>query len=616
MQRAAAILTIGLAAAAARAAQVPPVDTPLSHDPELAQVVRLRDGAATRRSDPRFTESVEALLRSTRSAQVLGALPYIRAEQVQLAEARLLAQAKDDRTSYPHVSRAFEALVRRNRRLWTPSDETLAFLRHAALRELPGMEANDHQTPELGMAALNAAGVVDADIAARALGDEAWSVRRVAALALAAAGTRIETAQRTDLIRQLLRDRAWQVRFEALRAWGRSEAGLHGCGPLVAALSDESPHVVLAALDMLGERCLDEVEVTDRMIAEARAPPTIGPWHREAHAMVALAKRDPERAALSLPIFVHHPVWQVRLYAARAAAAMKDVYSLGRLAYDTHDNVREAALPALRLASGPDSDAACIAALGRRDYQLLRTVALLLKDAAPDRYMLAALIDALARVTAEKKETSRDTRLALVERIRAMGGRPRADVFERLLRDFDPVMAAAAADAYAALTGRNAIADPQRLPRRERLLPSEPPGPTIARVELDTGRYFEVAFDKKAAPLAYTRFRRLIDSRYFDGLTFHRVEPNFVIQGGSPAANEYAGDDRFMVDELGRAHLRGTVGISTRGRDTGDAQFFVNLVDNPRLDLEYTVFASVQLPHMDVVDEIQEGATIRSIRFR
>ena len=78
---------------------------------------------------------------------------------------------------------------------------------------------------------------------------------------------------------------------------------------------------------------------------------------------------------------------------------------------------------------------------------------------------------------------------------------------------------------------------------------------------------------------------------YYNGLTFHRVVPNFVIQGGSPGANEYAGDGLYMRDEIGTAsHVRGTVGFSTRGRDTGDAQFFINLVDNPRLDFEYTVF--------------------------
>ena len=70
--------------------------------------------------------------------------------------------------------------------------------------------------------------------------------------------------------------------------------------------------------------------------------------------------------------------------------------------------------------------------------------------------------------------------------------------------------------------------------------------------------------------------------------------PNFVIQGGSPHANEYAGDGPYTRDEIShQAHWRGTVGLSTRGRDTGDAQIFINLTDNVRLDFNYTIYGEV-----------------------
>lgn len=61
-------------------------------------------------------------------------------------------------------------------------------------------------------------------------------------------------------------------------------------------------------------------------------------------------------------------------------------------------------------------------------------------------------------------------------------------------------------------------------------------------------------------------------------------------------------------------HKRGTVGISTRGRDTGDAQFFVNLVDSPRLDHQYTVFGTVT-SGMETVDAILEGDVIERIEL-
>ena len=70
-----------------------------------------------------------------------------------------------------------------------------------------------------------------------------------------------------------------------------------------------------------------------------------------------------------------------------------------------------------------------------------------------------------------------------------------------------------------------------------------------------------------------------------------------------------------MRDEVGGSNTRGTVGLSTRGRNTGDAQFFINLVDNPRLNYDYTVFATVPADDMDVVDTIQEGDVMRSMNL-
>jgi cyclophilin family peptidyl-prolyl cis-trans isomerase len=114
------------------------------------------------------------------------------------------------------------------------------------------------------------------------------------------------------------------------------------------------------------------------------------------------------------------------------------------------------------------------------------------------------------------------------------------------------------------------------------------------------------------APTNSWRFARLARAGYFDGLTFHRVVPFFVVQGGSPLANEYVGDGPFSRDEVGLENSRGTVGVSTRGRDTGDGQLFNNTLDNVRLDHDYTVFARV-VSGMEVVDRMQEGARIRRV---
>ena len=108
------------------------------------------------------------------------------------------------------------------------------------------------------------------------------------------------------------------------------------------------------------------------------------------------------------------------------------------------------------------------------------------------------------------------------------------------------------------------------------------------------GGSFTVRLFPDETPATVARVLRLVREGFYDGKVFQRVEPNFVIQGGGPDANEYVGDVAFMRDELTmRTHARGTVGISARGRDTGDGQWFINLVDNPLLDHEFTIFGRI-----------------------
>ncbi|HEX5634782.1 MAG TPA: peptidylprolyl isomerase, partial [Gemmatimonadales bacterium] len=127
------------------------------------------------------------------------------------------------------------------------------------------------------------------------------------------------------------------------------------------------------------------------------------------------------------------------------------------------------------------------------------------------------------------------------------------------------------------------------------------------------GGAFTVRLRGDVAPIMASRILALARKRYYDGLTWHRVEHDFVIQGGSPGDNEYVGERHYLRDELGTiAHPRGTVGMSTRGHDTGDAQWFVNLRDNARLRRDYTVFGEV-VEGIDVVDGIMELDRIERI---
>ncbi|MGH9203235.1 MAG: peptidylprolyl isomerase, partial [Vicinamibacterales bacterium] len=192
-----------------------------------------------------------------------------------------------------------------------------------------------------------------------------------------------------------------------------------------------------------------------------------------------------------------------------------------------------------------------------------------------------------------------------------------ADVprLQPLLGDIDESIAAEAASVM------NHLLDASQhvvTPRRPGRFVAPPSGTIRVRVTMSArtgGGSFDVLLDADRAPVTVARVLALVRDRYYDGLTFHRVVPNFVLQGGSPGMNEYVGDGPFMRDELSlEHHARHTLGISTRGRDTGDAQWFINLVDNYRLDHDYTVFGTV-VTGAEVVDRILEGDVMESARI-
>jgi cyclophilin family peptidyl-prolyl cis-trans isomerase len=337
-------------------------------------------------------------------------------------------------------------------------------------------------------------------------------------------------------------------------------------------------------------------------------------WHAPAHALVALARQQPDAATGLLNRFAEHPTWQVRMYAARAAGVLNAVDHLKTLAVDPNDNVREAALASLIDLKRPEAVTVAIESLARPDYQLILTAVRALEDKSLAARATTPLVTALARITKEHKDTSRDPRMAILERLQSYADPAQATHLEGYLRDFDPAIAQKAADILTTWTGKARTAAPQ---------PLTPPGVSSAMVTALRGKalrfhmtglgHFYVGLEVDAAPLSSIRIARRAGEGYYNGLTFHRIAPNFVIQGGSPGANEYSGEPHYMRDEVG-LHYRGTVGISTRGRDTGDAQIFVNTIDSPRLDHMYTVFGTV-IAGMDVVDNILEGDVIERVEL-
>ncbi|MDN5205581.1 peptidylprolyl isomerase [Fulvivirgaceae bacterium BMA10] len=139
---------------------------------------------------------------------------------------------------------------------------------------------------------------------------------------------------------------------------------------------------------------------------------------------------------------------------------------------------------------------------------------------------------------------------------------------------------------------------------------------TSAEIHTDRG-VMKVEFFEKDAPNTVQNFVSLSKKGFYDGLTFHRVIPNFVIQGGCPDGTG-AGGPGYSIDcELdgdNQHHDRGVLSMAHAGRNTGGSQFFIchNRENTQHLDRNHTVFGKV-VEGIDIVDAIQQGDKINKI---
>ncbi len=145
----------------------------------------------------------------------------------------------------------------------------------------------------------------------------------------------------------------------------------------------------------------------------------------------------------------------------------------------------------------------------------------------------------------------------------------------------------------------------------------------------NTGHYAIIDTDRgivvielypQAAPKTVANFETLTKKGFYDGLTFHRVVPDFVVQGGDPDGTGTGGPGYTVPAEIGEKHLRGSVATARTGdqvnpkRESSGSQFYICLEPQPNLDGQYTVFGGV-ISGMDVVDQIQKGDHMKTIKL-
>ena len=144
------------------------------------------------------------------------------------------------------------------------------------------------------------------------------------------------------------------------------------------------------------------------------------------------------------------------------------------------------------------------------------------------------------------------------------------------------------------------------------------PEEQVAVVSTDKG-IVVIELYSDAAPIAVENFTKLINQKFYDGLTFHRRVDDFVVQGGCPNGDGTGGPGWTITDEYTnpnqRPHLRGTVAMArTQAPNSSGSQFYICFKPQPYLDGNYTTFGSV-VQGMDVVDRLQVGDVMTKIRL-
>jgi len=135
-----------------------------------------------------------------------------------------------------------------------------------------------------------------------------------------------------------------------------------------------------------------------------------------------------------------------------------------------------------------------------------------------------------------------------------------------------------------------------------------------AIITLDNGKEIRLEFFPQDAPKTVENFVTLAKKGFYNGLTFHRVVPGFVVQGGCPKGNGTGGPGYTIPAEFNRnKHLRGSLAMArSQHPDSAGSQFYITYGAQPHLDNNYTVFGKVT-SGMEHVDAVRQGDRMKSI---
>lgn len=374
-------------------------------------------------------------------------------------------------------------------------------------------------------------------------------------------------------------DAAPGVRIGAARALGKG--GVPGAGPLLARLlADPDPGVRVEAVTAVGAAMGDAAPA---MLRDVLAGPDAGLRAAAVAALGAagrlpgtpedyLGAESPLAVRVAAVEAISDPARLVKLATTAAEAPLRSA-AAGRLLGLEKPRAADVAA----LTAGPDAEIAQAAADWFREH--------------PDVASEKALLDRLRRGDLGAAEAATFVRaLAALYRTGRVGAPPpdAAAVLTPWLGLAEVREDAAVVAAVLRLPVPPGDHPTRRLPALEEVLRIR-----SARVFTAAGE-IRIDLDPEAAPYTVWNFATLADRGYYDGVVFHRVVPDFVVQAGDPRGDGWGGPGWEIPDEINeRPYEAGAVGMALSGPDTGGSQWFVTLSPQPHLDGGYTVFGHV-----------------------
>jgi cyclophilin family peptidyl-prolyl cis-trans isomerase/HEAT repeat protein len=416
------------------------------------------------------------------------------------------------------------------------------------------------------------------------------------------------------LIPAALNDDDLGVRVNALRALGTYESprALAMLTDLVA-VGAAHPYLEITAVESLarlGAYAASAAGPLHRIGLDERRPVAL-----RTAALAALPRLDAAEAQSAAARLAGATDWRLRAAAARAYAAVGPATrpEITALAADDDGRVAAAAVEAFAAVADtvPAARAALREALGSADV-VVRTNAIGGFARIADPATLPLLHDAYARALADTDNDAALAALSAVAAVHAVDPTAGPAFFARFRRSGDYLVRRRAVELFGDSIAARWLpvypVDTSVTAGEYRAIAADV-APRRALIVTDAGE-IELELHMADAPLTVRNFLSLAGAGYFDGQTWPRVVPNFVIQGGDPRGDTSGGPGYAIRDEMNR-HLygRGTLGMALSGPDTGGSQWFITHAPQPHLDGGYTVFGRV-VRGMDVVDRVLAGDRI------